>query len=256
MKTWEEFEKSNKRKSGFITTGIIAMVAFIMFLFGFTPPDPPLEAEGLLIDFGTSTTGSGSFEPDTKASAPSKSSEQIKEEVATQDVVESVKLPDTKKNETPKNSTTTTTETKPTINEKELFDPGKISNKGQTGSSEGSSTYGGNQGSTNGDPNGYQGPGQGKGDDGKTGWDLSGRSASYKAPLAVQHNEIGDVRIKIYVDRNGKVTKAEYERVGSTVTDSYLINKSKEAALKWSFNADKNAPETQIGYITFHFKLQ
>lgn len=256
MKTWEEFEKSNKRKSGFITTGIVVMIVGIMFLLGFKPPDPPLEAEGLLIDFGTSATGSGSFEPDTHASAPSKQSEKIKEEVATQDVVESVKLPDTKKNDKPQTTTTTSTETKPTINEKELFDPGKINNKGQTGSSEGNTNYGGNQGNQNGDPNGYQGPGQGKGDDGKIGWDLSGRSVNNKASLVVEHNEIGDVRVKIYVDKNGRVTKAEYERSGSTITDTYLINKSKEAAMKWTFNADSKAPETQIGYITFHFKLQ
>jgi hypothetical protein len=53
-----------------------------------------------------------------------------------------------------------------------------------------------------------------------------------KPSLQVEHNEIGDVRIKIYVDKNGKVTRAEYERSGSTITDSYLITQAKNAAMK------------------------
>ncbi|HRG26974.1 MAG TPA: hypothetical protein PLJ00_03705 [Chitinophagales bacterium] len=256
MKNWEEFEKANKRRSGFITTGIVAAVACIMFLFGFKPPDPPLEPEGLLIDFGTDATGSGSFEPNTTASTPTSSNQTVKEEIATQDIEQSVKIPDVKKNDKPKTNTNTQTETKPTIDQSQIFTGDKVNNNGQSGNSEGNSTYGGNQGSTNGDPNGYHGPGAGKGDDGNVGWDLAGRSMKAKPSLQVEHNEIGDVRIKIYVDKNGKVTRAEYERSGSTITDSYLITQAKNAALKSTFNADSKAPETQIGYITFHFKLQ
>jgi outer membrane biosynthesis protein TonB len=255
MKSWEQFEKENKRKSGFITAGITAGVACIMFLFGFKPPDPPLEPEGLLIDFGTDATGLGSFEPNETASAPRPKSESVKEEIATQDVVESVKINDTKKDDKPKVDNTSTN-TKPTINEDDLFKPGDIKNSGQTGSSEGNSTYGGNQGDQSGSNDGYHGPGAGRGDDGSIGWSLDGRNIKSKPSLQVEHNEVGDIRIKIYVDRNGKVTRAEYERSGSTITDANLIAKSKSAAMKTTFNVDPKSPETQIGYITFHFKLQ
>ncbi len=85
---------------------------------------------------------------------------------------------------------------------------------------------------------------------------LGDRKIKSPPKLSVDHNEIGDVRIKITVDRNGKVTKADYERSGSTITDTYLIAQSKAAAMKTTFAVDNNASESQIGYITFHFKLQ
>ena len=61
------------------------------------------------------------------------------------------------------------------------------------------------------------------------GYDVSGlgdRKIKSPPKLSVDHNEIGDVKIKITVDRNGKVTKADYERSGSTITDTYLIAQS------------------------------
>ncbi len=250
-----------KRNSFLITTAILCFITGTLFLFSFMPPDPPLEGEGLLVDFGTDMTGLGVNET-TGSSAPAaqQAHQPDKSEVITQNTEESVKVKDNNTNTKPQNTSTkptTGTSTKPsnTIDKDQLYTgPGK--NTGQTGASEGTSTYGGNQGVETGDPNGYQGVGSGIGDDGTVGWSLSGRSAKTKGQLSVEHHEIGDIRIKIYVDKNGRVTRADYERSGSTITDSNLINKSKEAAMKWVFNADPKAQETQIGYITFHFKLQ
>ena len=155
-------------------------------------------------------------------------------------------------------ATTTSTKTTTTsqVNKDELFDPSKINTKGDKGTSEGTSTKGGNQGSLDGHPDGNQGTGGGIGNNnGSYGLTLSGRTNVKPPTLNVAHNEIGDIKIKISVDRNGKVIKADYERSGSTITDSYLIGQAKNAALKTTFNADANASETQTGYITFHFKL-
>jgi len=256
MANWIDFEKANKRRSSVITLLITAGIAALLFLFGFKPPVPPLEPEGLLIDFGTSETGLGSFEPETQVSGGTPQHQPLEQEALTQNDVETVALPDKKNTDKPKTQTNTTNTNTSNINKDELFDPNKLNTKGQTGNSEGNTTYSGNQGSQTGDPDGYHGPGAGKGDDGSIGWSLDGRSMKSKPSLQVEHNEIGDVRVKIYVDKNGKVTNAVYERSGSTITDSYLINQAIAAAKKATFNADSKAPDTQIGYITFHFKLQ
>lgn len=257
MATWSEFEKANKRKSGVITAAIVCGIAALLFMFGFSPPDPPLEPEGMLIDFGTGETGLGSFEPEAVQSGGTPDYQPQDQQVVTQDEIQTLTIPDKKNTEKPKTETTANANNNNTtnINKDELFDPSKLNTKGQSGASEGNTYAGGNQGSETGDPNGYHGPGSGRGDDGSIGWSLDGRNMKAKPYLQVEHNEVGDVRIKIYVDRNGKVTKAEYERAGSTITDSYLISQAKSAAMKATFNADPQSPEVQIGYITFHFKV-
>lgn len=266
MKSTNQQENGNKRTSGFITTAIMGVIVGLMFIFGFTPPFPPLEGEGMMVDFGTDLTGLGTEEPTGGSAASSASSQPVETEAITQNTEETIKLPDHKTVDKPKTNTTTTTNhnntttntTKP-IDQNQIFDPNKINTNGKPGSSsEGNTTPGGNQGDPNGDPNGgYGTSGLGNNPNGSGyGLDLKGRSTVKPPSLSVEHNETGDVRIKIYVDQNGKVTKAEYERSGSTITDTYLITQSKNAALKTVFNVDKNAPDTQVGYITFHFKLQ
>ncbi|MEZ5013500.1 MAG: hypothetical protein R2794_04350 [Chitinophagales bacterium] len=260
MKSWIEFEESNKRKSAAITTVIVVCIALLGLVFGFRPPEPPLEPEGLTIDFGNSATGLGSFEPNTTAkSAPAKH-EQANQETATQDLVETIKMPDKKdtkpKTDTKSNTNSESNNNTPKIDDTQIFDPGKLNNKGQTGNSEGNTNQGGNQGNPDGSMDGHYGTGSGQGDDGSVGWSLDGRNIVSKPKLSVDHNVVGDVVIKIYVDKNGKVYKAEYERSGSTISDPYLVNQAKNAALKATFNANSKAPDTQVGYITFHFKLQ
>ena len=237
MKTWKELESKTKRISGAITTTIVGMLVAIMFI-GFTTPKVPEGTEGLLIDFGTDISGFGEYEPAIAESSSSAQTQPLEQEAITQDVEESVVIPDKKVITKPKADIkkTPVESTKP-VNKDELFDPNKIKNKGDKGSSSDGDKGGtGNQGDPNGIPDGGNGLGT-KGD----GYD---------------HNEIGDVKIKITVDRNGKVTKADYERSGSTITDTYLIAQSKAAAMKTTFAVDNNASESQIGYITFHFKLQ
>ena len=183
----------------------------------------------------------------TACSSSDKKADSRKEKKSTENT-KNTKKPKADIKKTPVEST------KP-VNKDELFDPNKIKNKGDKGSSSDGDKGGtGNQGDPNGIPDGGNGLGT-KGD----GYDVSGlgdRKIKSPPKLSVDHNEIGDVRIKITVDRNGKVTKADYERSGSTITDTYLIAQSKAAAMKTTFAVDNNASESQIGYITFHFKLQ
>ncbi len=85
---------------------------------------------------------------------------------------------------------------------------------------------------------------------------LSSRTAlSIPAPQ-YNSNSQGKVVIKVWVDRDGKVIRAEFNPKGSTTSDAKLIQASRDAALKARFNSDINAPEEQVGSLTYLFKVQ
>ncbi len=66
-------------------------------------------------------------------------------------------------------------------------------------------------------------------------------------------NRAGKVLVRVTVDREGKVTSAEYEPKGSTTTDAALIAAARRAALEARFTA--SAQHVQSGTITYVFKL-
>ena len=68
-------------------------------------------------------------------------------------------------------------------------------------------------------------------------------------------NDQGTVVIRIWVNRDGKVTRTEYEPKGSNTSNGYLIDQARSAALKARFNPDQRAPEEQKGTITYIFKI-
>lgn len=68
-------------------------------------------------------------------------------------------------------------------------------------------------------------------------------------------NEYGTVIIQIVVDRKGNVLDA-YPVVSLSNLSECLVKASKEAALKTKWNVAKDAPEKQIGRITYKFKIK
>lgn len=124
-----------------------------------------------------------------------------------------------------------------------------------SGGGEGQSTPGGNQGDPNGIPRAPKGdgtPGTGDGKD-KVSFDLKGRKLLSPPPVDDQSQKRGTIKIRIKVDKSGRVVEAEFQQSGSNTTDIYLINISKQAAMKAKFNADPNAAEEQFGTITFNY---
>ena len=84
---------------------------------------------------------------------------------------------------------------------------------------------------------------------------LLGRT-SVLLPTPEYHSNVqGKIVIKIWVDRNGNVTKAEVIEKDTTINDVELIRVANETALKAVFNADENMPEMQIGTIKYTFKM-
>lgn len=172
-------------------------------------------------------------------------------------------------NTTNNNPTKPITNTPPT-NAKNPF------SKGKTG---GDTKTPGDQGTANGNPNspfgkGGSGPGSGGGNGGGIGtgtgpgngpgsgpgtapgttFNLNGRSTKGGIPKPTySSNDQGKVVVEITVDTQGNVVKAKMGR-GTTVTDQNLINQAISAAKKAKFNAKDDAPDEQVGTITYVFR--
>ncbi|SDS06300.1 hypothetical protein [Gramella sp. MAR_2010_147] len=97
----------------------------------------------------------------------------------------------------------------------------------------------------------YYGHGTGMNGDGN--YRLGGRSAVKKLKLNNNCSEWGIVVVKIEVNRNGEVIKAEPGVKGTTNNSPCLNEEAKLMAMKVRFNTDYNAPSKQIGTIIMHF---
>ncbi len=65
----------------------------------------------------------------------------------------------------------------------------------------------------------------------------------------------GIVVVKVYVDRNGVVKRADgQDQKSSTTTNDCLVRRAEEAALKTKWNPDPNSPELQVLTISYNFQ--
>ena len=126
---------------------------------------------------------------------------------------------------------------------------------GPSTDSEGDDSEDGDKGKINGDPNApdyYTNPGNGSGGN----YQLIGRLALRRpSPLYTCKAE-GTVVVSIKVSRSGKVIEATPGVKGSTTSDTCLLNRAKEAALKTKWQSAENAPEKQVGKIIYNFSLR
>jgi len=128
-------------------------------------------------------------------------------------------------------------------------------NPGKATEGEGNDTQGGDKGSSTGNPyaNSYYGSGNGSSGNGNS-WGLSGRKISSRGKEIPKCNETGTVVIQITVNQSGNVIGAKPTK-GTTNTNPCLIEPAIATARKYKWFADNKAPETQVGFITIHFKL-
>jgi TonB family protein len=85
---------------------------------------------------------------------------------------------------------------------------------------------------------------------------LSGRSVVGGFPLPAYNSQNqGTVVVEVTVNQDGKVTSARAIGKGATTQDSKLWKAAEEAAMKARFNVKKDAPISQIGTITYVFRL-
>lgn len=126
---------------------------------------------------------------------------------------------------------------------------------GTASGSEGDDSKAGDKGQQDGDPYAtsyYGSPGSGSG---TAGYGLNGRSLVNKGKVQQECNESGTVVVKIVVDRNGKVLRAEPGVRGTTNNNPCLLEPAKRTAFMHKWNLDSSAPSEQIGFVVVNFKL-
>ncbi|MBW6461340.1 MAG: hypothetical protein K0B08_12280 [Bacteroidales bacterium] len=144
-------------------------------------------------------------------------------------------------------------EPQPQVNPKALY-PGK-SKSTTEGGQEGQTGQPGDQGSPYGTPgvDNYEGTG-GAGDG--ISYSLGGRGKLSLYKPSYESREQGKVVVTIRVDRQGNVVSAVPGARGTNVSDQRLWEVSKDAALRSTFVPDPNAPDNQVGTITYNFIRQ
>lgn len=277
-------------------SAVIHVVFFVfLFTITFTVNKPmPVEPEeGLLVNFGFDETGQGLFEPapsqvppppqpkstaekaqaddniitqdfeeapEAKKSEPTAEEKKRREDAIAADKkrreeaeaerirIEKENAERIRKEEEQKKLEAISSRTKNAF--------GNPANVGTSGTSEGIAGGKGNQGVPEGTPGVRNyGPGGGNGNTVASAT-LANRSVQ-SLPLPVyDYQGEGKVVVDVTVDKSGKVTKAVPGVKGSTTLDQYLLKVAKEAALKAKFDDNPNAPEIQLGQITYIFKLK
>lgn len=273
-------ETKHERNSAKITALITVILLLLLFVMG--PPylDPPLEY-GVAVNFGTTDFGSGQIQPN----------EPIKSE--RNEIIEDAQPEETKQEATPNNKAEDViTEESPEAiaikkqreaeakakaeaeraererkeaeakkqreeaEKKKKLDAliGGVKNAdGDKNTSDGTGSQPGNQGQLDGDPYApsyFGGKGPGKGG---VGYGLSGRGKPSNTIYKQDCNEYGLVVVRIEVDKQGKVVKAEPGVQGTTNTASCLLDPAKKIALSFKWPADSNAPTRQIGFVSINF---
>ncbi len=250
-----------KRKSMIFTAVFTAVLFGLLMIMAFVTPLPLPEEEGIMIDFGDSDIGLGIKEPVKVKKVITKVEEvPVEESNMTQDYEESVTtVPEKKVVKEEKKTEEVKVEEK--VEEERQVDPMALyennaeTAEATTSNSEGEAGGLGNQGKETGDPNSNQYTGSGTGSGG-VGYSLKGRKAKGLPKPIYNSNEQGIVKVKIIVDREGKVISAQPGVKGSTTFDSALLRAAQQAALNTRFDKKDSAPSKQSGVITYHFVLK
>ncbi len=139
---------------------------------------------------------------------------------------------------------------KPVVNKRALFKGNK--HRIGDGTNQGLGKEAGDQGKPHGykDSNNYNGRG-GKGNG--PAYDLGGRGAKYLDRPSSSFSEAGTIVVSIWVDRSGKVVKAQIMEKGTIIINAELRRRALEAAKNSTFVADPEAAKLQRGSITYNF---
>jgi len=114
----------------------------------------------------------------------------------------------------------------------------------------------GNKDATSHNGNGGNGQGQGNGGGGNgsgISFSLAGRSALHLPKPSYNSLEQGKIVVTIYVNKEGKVSKAIAGAKGTNISDLGLRRLAEQAAMEAKFTPDPDAPAEQKGTITYNF---
>lgn len=276
-------ETKHERNSARITALIALILLLLLFVVGPQYLDPP-EEYGVAVNFGTTDFGSGNkplseprkaveekvveeSQPQETISEPTEATTKA-EEVITQESAESIAIKKQKEAEAKaKAEAERIAREKREAEERERREKeektkrlddligGVKDSDGKDDGGEGPDNQGGNKGQLDGDPYApsyFGGSGPGKGG---VGYGLGGRGKPSRQIYKQECNEYGLVVVKIEVNQQGKVVKAEPGIRGTTNTHPCLLEPAKKIALSHKWPADPDAPARQIGFVSINFDV-
>jgi len=235
-----------------------AAVLLALLLLALRTPLPLPGEEGVEVSLGYAETGSGLTQPEkikpiqrvepvTPRPAP--------KEIITQDIeeapaIEEVKQKEVIKPEEKPEEIITPPKEEPKVNPRALYTPHQ-KDTDETGT-QGDQSDPFDQGKETGSkdskkPDGVAGMGDG------VSFNLEGRGSIHLPKPAYDSQEQGRVVVRIWVNKQGKVVRTLPGVQGTTISDQRLTKLAEDAALKAVFTPDPNAPDQQIGTITYNF---
>ena len=252
--------QKNRLIASIVTIVVHAAIVLMLFILCFRTPLPLPGEAGVEVNLGmydevVNETTSQQINETTSQQVNETTSQQVEDDILSEDeelpmiepeIKEEVKdVEEVKEKEKEE-------EVQPVVNKRALF---QISpNNNNANITENSTNNEGEQGNPNGlkDMERYDGNG---GSGGGPAYDLGGRGAKSIPSPSRDFDEEGRVVVDIWVDKDGRVQRAEIGK-GTTVTNSSMRESARQAALSAIFVQDKNASELQKGTITYTFIIR
>ncbi len=287
--SWRAQDPRVRWRSYLATVLVQVLVIAALLWFCFETPLPLPGEEGITVSFGTENSGRNAetpayIPPATQRVTPAQVEER--DESLTQDFEDAPEVRAKPAKEQPKpkqpkpakpqptqqnspkpqqqNRPQEEEPPKPQVNRDALFPSntpqppsegqgsgGAIGNQGRYDGS----TAGAGSGAGQGQGTGGKGQGAGPGGSGIS-YSLGGRVALQLPSPEYPNQKSGKVVVRVRVNRHGAVVSAEAGVKGSTTLDASLLAAAQAAALRANFDVQSDAPETQVGTITYIFKIK
>ena len=254
----------NKVIAGIVTAVVHAIIVVLLFVLCFRTPLPLPGEAGVEVDMGmfaeVNEVASQQVNEATSQQVNETTSQHDEENILSEDedvpMIEEVKdekeAEEVKDVEEVEEVKEVEEEVLPVVNKRALFQVSP--NNSDATITENSTNAEGDLGNPNGlkDIDRYDGHG---GSGGGPAYDLGGRGAKSILSPSREFAEEGKVVVDIWVDKKGRVTRAEIGK-GTTVTDSNMRESARQAAMSSLFVEDKDASDIQKGTITYTFIIR
>ena len=246
--------------------GILATVAFhaiavvLLFNLCFRTPLPLPGEAGVEVNLGMYAEAMSQQDDEMLSQQDNKSTSQQVEESTSEDVEEEIlsedenipSIEEVEETEEVEEIVEEVVEEKPVVNQRALF---QVNKKKQETPSEGSNNeVVGEQGSPNGLKEIERYVGHGGSGNGPS-YDLGGRGAKSISSPSKDISEEGTIVVDIWVDKEGRVQRAEIGK-GTTTTNSDMRASALQAARNSVFVKDDKAADLQKGTITYNFIIR
>ena len=249
----------NKVIAGIVTAVVHAIIVVLLFVLCFRTPLPLPGEAGVEVDMGMFAEVNEVASQQVNEATSQHDEEDILSEDEDIPMIEEVKevkdekeVEEVKEVEEIEEVEEVEEEVLPVVNKRALFQVSP--NNSDATITENNTNAEGDLGNPNGlkDIDRYDGHG---GSGGGPAYDLGGRGAKSIPSPSRDFAEEGKVVVDIWVDKKGRVTRAEIGK-GTTVTDSNMRESARQAAMSSLFVEDKDASDIQKGTITYTFIIR